>query len=217
MKTETTSITPLIYESILHIMNEVEAIGKNKKNQQQGFMYRGIDDLYNDLQPKFAKHGVFITSEVLEEKREERQSKAGGLLLWTILKVRFNFFAKDGSHVSSIMVGEAMDNGDKGSNKAMSIALKYCLMQLLLIPTEDVKKSDPDSEIHQPVAKKIEVKSEPVKRVLKAGTEEFDKAIKFLIKDNGTIERLRKSFDISKEDEELLLFKSSGASEVDTY
>lgn len=144
-----------IYQSIASIMSDVEAIGKNKKNSQQGFMYRGIDDLYNDLQPKFAKHGVFIASEVLDIQREERQSKNGGFLLWTVAKIRFTFYAIDGSSVSSIMIGEAMDSGDKGANKAMSIALKYCLFQLLLIPTEDVKKSDPDSEVH-------EVKSKPV-------------------------------------------------------
>lgn len=142
-----------IYQSLAAIMNEVEAIGKNKKNAQQGFMYRGIDDLYNDLQPKFAKHKVFIASEVLEIMREERQTKSGGSLTYTILKVKFTFYAEDGSNVSSVMVGEAMDSGDKGSNKAMSIALKYCLFQLLLIPTEEVKESDPDATIHQVQAK----------------------------------------------------------------
>lgn len=138
-----------IHESICGIMAEIEAIGKGKKNQQQGFMYRGIDDLYNDLQPRFAKHEVFITSEVLSKSREERSSKNGGALIWTIIDMKFTFHAADGSSLSSTMIGEAMDSGDKGANKAMSIALKYCLFQMFLIPTEDGKNADPDATVHE--------------------------------------------------------------------
>ena len=46
-------------------MQDIEAIGKNKKNAQQGYSFRGIDDMYNALQPLFKKHAVFITSNVL--------------------------------------------------------------------------------------------------------------------------------------------------------
>jgi hypothetical protein len=157
-----------IYQSLAAIMNEVEAIGKNKKNQQQGFAYRGIDDMYNDLQPKFAKHKVFITSEVLDIQRDERTNQKGTTLFTTILKVRFSFYAEDGSCVSSITVGEAMDSGDKGANKAMSIALKYCLMQLLLIPTEEQKKDDPDGYVHQvaPKAQPVAIPTKEEKQML---------------------------------------------------
>lgn len=149
-----TTTAPLIFNAISNIMNDVEWIGKTQKNQQQGFFYRGIDQIYNDLQPKFAKHRVFITSEVLENNREERASKSGGILLWTVLKVRFCFYTEDGSFISSIMIGEAMDSGDKSANKAMSVALKYCLMQLFLIPTEDLKKNDNDGHTSEPLYEK---------------------------------------------------------------
>ena len=49
----------------------------------------------------------------------------------------------DGSYVETTNVGEAADSGDKGMNKAMSIALKYSLLQMFLIPTEEQK--DPDA------------------------------------------------------------------------
>lgn len=159
-----------IFQAITSMMKEVEPITKSKQNKQQNFMYRGIDDMYNELQPLFVKHGVFITSEVLESEREERQSKSGGLNIWSILKVKFTFYAEDGSNVNSIMKGEAMDSGDKGTNKAMSIALKYCLMQLLLIPTEELKHDDPDATSTQILAKtktetkKTETKKQPYKK-----------------------------------------------------
>ena len=148
----------LIYQKMIAILKDVETIGKNKKNTQQNYSFRGIDDMYNALHGLFAKHEIFITSEVLNEKREERQSKSGGLLLWVILDVKFTCYATDGSFVCSITKGEAMDSGDKASNKAMSTALKYFLMQTFLIPTEE--KLDTEYDNPEPIKKE---KAEPKK------------------------------------------------------
>jgi hypothetical protein len=153
-----------IYQSIANIMTEVSAIGKNNKNAQQGYNFRGIDDLYNAIHPLFARNGVFITSDVVGNNREERTTAKGGLLLYTILRVKFTFYAIDGSSVFSIVEGEAMDSGDKSTNKAMSAALKYALMQMLLIPTEELKDADKDTySVAAKVQKPIEFLSLPTK------------------------------------------------------
>lgn len=136
-----------IYQALNAIMQEIEAIGKNKKNASQGYSFRGIDDMYNALQPLFKNHQVFITSNVLESKREERQTAKGGVLIYTIAKCQFKFFTTDGSFVESVLEGEAMDSGDKSTNKAMSTALKYALMQMFLIPTEE--KLDTEYDTHE--------------------------------------------------------------------
>ena len=136
-----------IYQSINAIMKHVPSIGKDRKNEQQGYKFRGIDDMYNALNPLLAEHGVFATSEVVNTDREERQTARGGVLLYTVLTVKFTFYAIDGSFVTSTMIGEAMDSGDKASNKAMSTAYKYALMQLFCIPTEEVK--DTEYETHE--------------------------------------------------------------------
>lgn len=138
---------PIIYSKIIAILREVDAVGKNKKNAQQGYMFRGIDDMYNAVHPLFAKHGVFITSEVINREREERQTAKGGVLIYTILTCKFTFYAEDGSSVTSTLDGEAMDSGDKSTNKSMSTALKYALMQMFLIPTEE--KLDTEEETHE--------------------------------------------------------------------
>lgn len=75
--------------------------------------------------------------EVLESRREERQTKGGGNLIYTVLKLKVTFYAEDGSNVSAIVQGEGMDSADKSTNKAMSAAYKYALFQLLCIPTEE--------------------------------------------------------------------------------
>lgn len=158
--------SPNIYQAVNAIMQEIEAIGKNKKNAQQGYSFRGIDDMYNALQPLFKKHAVFITSNVLESKREERLTKSGGALIYTIAKCQFKFFTTDGTFIESVLEGEAMDSGDKSTNKAMSTALKYALMQMFLIPTEE--KLDTEYDTHEVVSKTIKKpapKPEPVNEI----------------------------------------------------
>jgi len=140
-----------IYAKIGAILTDADAIGKDRTNTQQGFKFRGIDDVYNSLHPLLAKHQVFSTTEVLEERTEERTTKSGSALIYRILRVRFTFYTTDGSSVQCVIIGEGMDSGDKASNKAMAIAHKYALLQLLAIPTEDAK--DPDSESHDIVPK----------------------------------------------------------------
>ena len=138
-----------IYESISAVMADVGAIGKNTRNTQQGFMFRGIDAVMNALQPAMLKNHIFVVPEVLDQTREERQSSKGGTLLYSILRMRYTFYAEDGSNVSAVVVGEGMDSGDKASNKAMSIAFKYACFQVFCIPTEEMK--DPDAECHEVV------------------------------------------------------------------
>lgn len=137
-----------IFESITAIMQEIPAIGKEKKNQQQGFKYRGIDDVMNTLQPILSKHKVFVVPEVIDQAREDRVTNKGGTILYSVLKVRYTFYAEDGTSVSAVVIGEGMDSGDKASNKAMAIAMKYAFFQVFCIPTEEI--NDPDAETPEP-------------------------------------------------------------------
>lgn len=144
-----------IYQSITKILEEVPAIGKNKKNTTQGFMFRGIDDVMNTFQPLLAKHKVFMVPQILEQTREERQTSKGGTLIYSICKIKYIFYAEDGSSIEAIVVGEGMDSGDKATNKAMAIAMKYAMFQVFCIPTEEMR--DPDGET-PPASKKKEIK-----------------------------------------------------------
>lgn len=134
-----------IYESIAKIMEEVPAVGKEQVNKQQGFKFRGIDDVMNALQPLLAKNKVFIVPEILEQTREERTTTKGGNLIYSICKIKYKFYAEDGSSIEAITIGEGMDSGDKATNKAMAIAMKYVLFQVFCIPTEEMKDPDADT------------------------------------------------------------------------
>ncbi len=137
----------LIHKKMIAILKAAGHIGKDQQNRQQGFRYRGIDDVYNALHDLFGEHGVFCTSEILEKSREERPTSKGGILAFTTLRMKYTFWADDGSNVSSVVEGEGMDSGDKSSNKAMAVAHKYALLQAFLIPTDETK--DPDAETHE--------------------------------------------------------------------
>ena len=142
--------TPLIFKKIIEVMADINAIGKDRRNQQQGFQFRGIDDVMNELHGSLAKCGVFVLPTVLEETRTTGKTKNGGDMFYTRLKINFGFYAEDGSHVDAVVIGEAMDTADKASNKALSIGLKYAMLQVFCIPTEDEK--DPDAVSPQPAA-----------------------------------------------------------------
>jgi hypothetical protein len=65
--------------------------------------------------------------------------------------VRFDFVsADDGSMHEVVTFGEAMDSGDKATNKAMSAAYKYACMQAFCIPTEG--DNDADAKTHEVAA-----------------------------------------------------------------
>jgi hypothetical protein len=142
----------LIFEQINSIMNDITCIAKDRKNTNQGYQFRGIDDVYNELHGLFAKYRVFTVPEVIEEKSEERQSKSGGTLIYRILKIKYTFFGSDGSFIVATVIGEAQDSGDKASNKAMAVAHKYALLQVFCIPTDELK--DPENDSPEPLPKK---------------------------------------------------------------
>jgi hypothetical protein len=136
----------LIYSAIPAIMSDIPAIYKDRKNDAQHYNFRGIDDVYNAVNPLLSKHGVFMRADVQDIKREERPSKSGGIMAFVQVRVRYSFVAKDGSFVSTDSLGEGMDSGDKATPKAMSIAQKYAILQMFCIPTADPK----DPEIDNP-------------------------------------------------------------------
>lgn len=136
-----------IYEALAKVMGEVGVVGKSRKNTQQNYAFRGIDDVVSACQDVLVKHGVVVAPRVIEHQREVLATKSGGSMASVRLLVEHTFFAADGSSVVATTLGEAMDAGDKASNKAMSAALKYALVETLMIPTYE---TDRDSETASP-------------------------------------------------------------------
>jgi hypothetical protein len=162
-----------VYKAISAVAGDLaaEGIKKGSKNQQQGFMFRGIDAVYNALAPALVKHGLLILPRITERTVTERTTAKGGVLFYVVVKAEFDFVAtEDGSKHTVTTYGEAMDSGDKATNKAMSIAYKYAAFQAFCIPTEETA-IDADAEVHK-VAPQQQSKPKPAPQdILKAFTE----------------------------------------------
>lgn len=124
------------------IIQDISAIPKDQKNQAQGFNFRGIDQIYTALHPIFAAHGVCCLPQVEEMTTTEFLNAKGNKTFRSAVKVAYHFTASDGSSLMARTVGEAFDMADKATNKAMSAAHKYLLLQTFLIPTADLKDAD---------------------------------------------------------------------------
>ncbi len=147
---------PHVYAAINAVMADIakEGIAKDRKNESQGFSFRGIDDVYNALSPILARHKLIILPRVLSRTVNERITvkeyngqKKESVLFYVAVEVEFDLIAAaDGSKHTIKTYGEAMDSGDKATNKAMSAAFKYAAMQAFCIPTEG--DNDADAQTH---------------------------------------------------------------------
>lgn len=140
---------------VIVAMNEVtahfasEGVKKNRSNQQQGYKFRGIDEILNALARTLADNRLVIIPHVRAREMTERQTKSGGALFNVVVSVDYTFIsAVDGTRETiGPFEGEAMDSADKATNKAMSAAYKYMAIQTFCIPTEG--DNDADATTHE--------------------------------------------------------------------
>ena len=145
-----------VYAAIAAVMGDLakRGISKDETNTFDKYKFRGIDAVYNALAPLLSAHGLLILPRVLERQSEERASQKGGALFYVTVAVEFDFVsAEDGSKHTVRAYGEAMDRGDKGTNKAMTAAYKYACFEAFCIPTEG--SDDADKESHEVVAAQL--------------------------------------------------------------
>lgn len=134
---------PLIYERMAAVLANLPAIGKERRNKDQGFNFRGIEDIVDALHKCLADHQVFYLPRVLARISEQRQTAKGSNLWCVHLHVAFRFYTIDGSYVEATAWGEGTDMADKATSKAMTFAQKTTLLQAFNIATADM--DDPDA------------------------------------------------------------------------
>lgn len=147
-----TEKVPNVYACIAAVCEDIAKTGiaKDRKNEQQHYRFRGIDDVYNALAPVLAKHKLVVLPRILKRECVERATQKGGVLFYVTVEAEFDFVsAADGSAHIVRTFGEAMDSADKATNKAMSAAYKYAAFQAFCIPTEG--DNDADAKTPEPV------------------------------------------------------------------
>jgi hypothetical protein len=140
-------VYPLIYAKLAAVMAELPAVGKDSVNTQQGWNFRGVDAVVNAISPALRTHGVIVVPEV--RKATYRDTTTAGRdprpTREVTVEVAYTFYAEDGSSVTAIVPGESLDQSDKGSAKAMSVAFRIALLQVFALPTSE---PDPDASYH---------------------------------------------------------------------
>lgn len=144
--------TMKVYECMRAVSADMarDGVSKSRKNEQQGYKFRGIEEVQNALAPVLARHGLLILPRFTDRVVVERMTKSGGVAFYVTVTGEFDFVAaEDGSKHTVRTYGEAQDSGDKATNKAMSAAYKYAAFEAFCIPTEG--DNDADATTAEPV------------------------------------------------------------------
>lgn len=140
--------TPKIYGAITNAMGKIDAIAKGKKNTEQGYNFRGVDEAMNALNPVLAESGIFPVFHDIEVILfDSVTSKAGKQGFHTIRRYTFRLYASDGSFVEVKTEGQAIDYGDKTITKAQSVAYREMLYKTFVAPFE--KSDDIEETNHE--------------------------------------------------------------------
>lgn len=132
------------------VMSEIGSIKKEKSGKGIPYKFRGIDQVYETLQPLLIKHMIIVLpTQTKNIEYLEVETKTGGALNYCRLVQVYTFFsATDDSWVQAELPGEAMDSSDKSTNKALSAAYKYLAFQGFCIPVDDPDQ-DADATVHE--------------------------------------------------------------------
>jgi hypothetical protein len=132
---------PHVYTAMIEVMRELGqvGIGKDRRNKDQGFNFRGVEDVMNALTPLLVKNNLLIFPRFDTHKNVDRLSQKGTHLSDVYVSGEFDFVsAVDGSKHTAKTYGQGMDSADKATNKAMSGAFKYACFFGFCVPTEGV-------------------------------------------------------------------------------
>lgn len=136
-----------IHEALVAVTRDVQAVAKGDRNAQQGFNFRGIDAVMNAVGPAFRRHGVICTPWLESLEYTSATTAKGSTMNVARVQVNYMFHGPggDGDQIVARVPGEAFDSGDKSTAKAMSVAYRTALLQVLTLPTDE---PDPDTETY---------------------------------------------------------------------
>lgn len=137
-----------VHEAVTAVMKDVGAVRKDGKNTQQNFNFRGVDAVVNAVSPAMREHGLTCRPSKVDHRPSSKQLSGGKVATSIDVVVDYTFTGPEGDEFTAQVVAEAFDLGDKATAKAMSVALRTCLLQTFMLPTDD---ADPDTETYERV------------------------------------------------------------------
>lgn len=131
-----------VIQALNAVAADVGAVRKGERNQMQGFNFRGIDAVVNAVSGPMRRHGVVVVPEVVSVDLRESRTAKGTTMQNVHLIVDYQFYGPTGDSVTARVAAESFDSGDKATAKAMSVAFRTALLQVLCLPTDE---PDPDA------------------------------------------------------------------------
>jgi hypothetical protein len=153
-----------ILHELHQVMHEAKGVEKN------GLLPLGsnkapimlVDDIIKEYRPRLDAHGILTVPQLLREEvyrdeaeetwsagsetipsRRIQNGKVRGIRVHVFVEVQTTFICvKDGSSVTVITPGEAMDTQDKSTRKAMTSAKKIAFIDLFQIITGEPEEDD---------------------------------------------------------------------------
>lgn len=146
-----------VYQAISAVQADIIELGgiaKGRENKEQNFWFRGFEDVVSVVSPLLVKHKIVFLPTVraveylVRETPAYKEGQAPKRAAVTFIQMDFRIVSLvDGSETIVQSVGEGKDHGDKATNKAMTIALKYAMTMAFQIPTYvDDQEEDGNSE-----------------------------------------------------------------------
>ena len=80
-------MTEKIHPAMVAAMRDIDAIAKEQRNDQQGFVFRGIDDVINAVGPVLRTHGIFMLPTAGEPIVDHYSTKTGTQMTHVLLPV----------------------------------------------------------------------------------------------------------------------------------
>ena len=136
---------PEVYAAVNAVSAELARAGLPKQNfnLQDDYFYRSIDDVIGCLAPLLATHRLCVLPRAVERSAVDRAGLNNTVLTHVTLKVAFDLISvEDGSCHTVRSFGEALDDSDKATAKAMSAAYKSAMLQAFCIPIAGEDDSD---------------------------------------------------------------------------
>jgi hypothetical protein len=134
---------------LARIYADVDRFAKSKQITGTGpsFSYTPVEEIADDLRKRMGAEGIVMVPSGIEVvASEDAGTTKSGTTRWRHI-IRVDWTLTDGTDSLTVSsVGEAMDTGDKGMNKAQTAARKYALIGAFQLSTGD----DPDDRHPEP-------------------------------------------------------------------
>ena len=186
-------------KKLIEIQSELKS-PKNQRNNFGKYNYRSCEDILESVKPLLTSKGLVLT--ITDDVKE-----AAGLVY-----VEATAILKDGKEVIATVSAQAgIDPNRKGMDIAQSFgssssyARKYALNGLFLIDdTKDADATNDHGKQHQPTPMAKPITGKKQKPELKPETEQWTKAIEFLV-GGGLISAIEGKYALDKVNKQLLM------------